>query len=297
MSGPPARPDGPRWGRWGVEDERGALNLVTPAVVRAAAELVRRGQVYPLAQLIGRDTPAPPERPGPQHFMNRDQGDYAVGGKQPGGFQYAEDTVVFSTHVATHIDALAHAWYDDTLYNGFPAAVVRSTTGAGRCGVDKLGPIVTRGILLDLTDGGAALSQGHAVTGADLAACAERQGVAVQPGDAVLVRTGWASTWATARESFYRGEPGLDLGAARWLADHDVAVVGADNYAIEAIPFPPGSVFPVHLFLLRDCGVPLIENADLDRLAGDRCYEFLFVAAPLPIQGGTGSPLLPIAVA
>ena len=138
------------WRRWGEHDERGALNHIAAAQVRDAAALVRSGEVLSLAQPLSPRTPVPQHRAGVQHFMGRDGGDYAAGARRPGGFQFAEDTVVLPLHIGTHIDALCHAWYDDALYNGFPGSGTRSTSGATRCGIDKMGPIVGRGVLLDI---------------------------------------------------------------------------------------------------------------------------------------------------
>ena len=123
------------WHRWGDEDERGALNHIDPVQVRNAAALVRSGQVLGLAQPLSPRTPVPQHRAGVQHFMGRDGGDYAAGARRPGGFQFAEDTVVLPLHIGTHIDALCHAWYDDALYNGFPGVGTRGTRVARRVAV------------------------------------------------------------------------------------------------------------------------------------------------------------------
>jgi kynurenine formamidase len=280
------------WGRWGTGDERGALNFIGPEQVQRAAALVRTGQVISLAQPLSPRTPVPKHRSGMQHFMGRDGGDYAAGARRPGGFQFAEDTVVLPLHIGTHIDALCHAWCDDCLYNGFPGQGTRSTTGALRCGIDKMGPIVTRGVLLDLVRlRGAPLSPRASIGRTDLEAAAS---VAIEPGDAVLIRTGWLES-QTANVSFDE-EPGIDGEAALWLAERGVAMVGADNFAIEAIPFPAGTVFPVHQRLIRDYGIPLLEGMELKPLSIHGRDQFLFVAAPLPVVGGTGSPLAPVAV-
>lgn len=284
------------WGRWGNEDERGALNLAGREEAKRAAGLVRTGQVISLAQPLSPKTPVPGHRAPMQHFMGRDGGDYAAGAKRPSGFQFAEDTLVLPLHFGTHIDALCHAWHDDQLYNGFPSDGIRSTTGAARCAIDKLGPIVARGVLLDVCAlVGAPLPLGKAVTREMLEAAQDRAQVLVQAGDVVLLRTGWLESML-ASPNYYDGEPGLDIGAALWLAERGVAVVGADNFAIEAIPFPIGQVFPVHQCLLREYGIPLIEGLALAPLADTGVSEFLFVAAPLPITGGTASPLAPVAI-
>lgn len=290
-------PTGSNWGRWGADDEAGALNLVgTPEVIRAAG-LVRTGRVISLGQQLGPGTVVPSHRQRVERYMTRDGGDYAAGARRPGGFQFAEDVYSFATHSGTHVDALAHAWYDDELYNGFSANSIRSTTGAQRCGADKLRPIVTRGLLLDVAANRATPTEaGTAVTAEDLARAAEVAGVELEPGDAVLLHTGWLARAGEDAASYYAGEPGLDASAARWLADADVAVVGADNYAVEVLPSPPGTLFPVHQILVRDHGVPLVENVVLDELAKAGATSFLFVAAPLPLVGGTAGPVCPVAV-
>ncbi len=282
------------WGRWGAEDERGALNLIGPGQVQRAAGLVRTGQVVSLAQPLSPRTPVPKHRAGIQHFMGRDGGDYAAGARRPGGFQFAEDTVILPLHIGTHIDALCHAWCDDCLYNGFPGQGTRSTTGALRCGVDKMPPIVTRGVLLDVVRlRGAPLGS---IGRDDLAQAAESASITLQPGDAVLIRTGWQEAHDGVTDISFDAEPGIDVEAALWLADAGVAMVGADNFAIEAMPFPARTVFPVHQRLIRDYGIPLVEGLVLQPLAQHGRAEFLFIATPLPVVGGTGSPIVPVAV-
>lgn len=284
------------WHRWGKDDERGALNFVTAGAVRAATALVRTGRVIGLSQPLSDRTPVPLSRGRVMRLMNRDGGDYAAGARRPDGFQFAEDTLVLASHTGTHIDALCHVWYDDALYNGFPSSSIRSTTGAAHCGVDKLGGIVTTGVLVDLMAlRGRPLDAGEAVSAADLEGWLDPQTRARLRGAAVLVRTGWFET--RGRDAcYFEGEPGIDVSAGIWLAEAGVAVIGADNYAIEPIPFPPGQIFPLHKRLLRDYGVPLLEGLRLDELAASGATSFLFVAVPLPIAGGTASPIAPVAV-
>lgn len=285
------------WHRWGDDDERGALNHIGAAQVRAAAALVRSGQVLTLAQPLSPRTPVPQHRAGVQHFMGRDGGDYAAGARRPGGFQFAEDTVVLPLHIGTHIDALCHAWYDDALYNGFPGSCTRSTSGATRCGIDKMGPIVGRGVLLDVAGlHGAPLRDGVAIGAGDLERAARRADVTVGSGDVVLIRTGWAESQGRAASVSFDSEPGLDNTAALWLAEREIAVLGADNFAVEVIPFAQGTVFPVHQRLIRDFGIPLLEGLLLGELATTGRCEFMFAASPLPVIGGTGSPISPVAI-
>src|SRR3984957_17215541 len=283
------------WNRWGAEDERGALNHIDAAAVKRAAALVLTGQVISLAQPLSARTPFPPHRAGMQHFMGRSGGDYAAGARRPGGFQFAEDTLLMPAHIGTHIDALCHAWYDAQLYNGFPGAGTRGTTGASRCGIDKMGPIVARGLLLDVAAlHGQPLPDGTAIGVADLEQAPRAAGGEPAKGDIVLIRTGWQERQT--ETVGFDSEPGIDLAAALWLAEREVAVVGADNFAIEALPFATGTVFPVHQRLIRDFGIPLLEGLVLQPLAATGRHNFLFAASPLPVVGGTGSPISPIAI-
>lgn len=287
------------WGRWGNDDEIGALNLVTRNQVLLAASLVRQGKVLSLAQPLSKKTAVPSLRAGFQHFMTRDGGDYAGGVPARGGFQFADDAVVMPLHIGTHLDALCHVWCDDQLYNGHPGNGTTSTVGAKRCGIDKMQPIVTRGLLLDvLALHGGPLAPGQSIGRAELVKSAERAGLTLRPGDAVLIRTGWqeAQEQLSPGAVDFEAEPGIDVDAALWLAEAGAVMVGADNYAIEAMPFPTGTVFPVHQRLIRDFGITLLEGLVLAALAQTGVAEFLFVAAAMPIVGGTGSPVTPLAI-
>jgi kynurenine formamidase len=299
------------WGRWGAADERGAANLVTPEVVLAAAAAVRTGRVVGLAQPIRGSTSGPGAqrvphlagRPLPQHFMSVDGGDYAAGARRiKGEMGVADDALIVSPHgTTTHIDALAHMWRGETLYNGHAADRVRSY-GATRCGIDKLGPLVTRGVLLDVAGhrGVPYLTPDTHVDAALLAEVEGAAGVSIRAGDVVLVRTGWPAVFGESPVRYQDAQPGLSPDGARFLLARDVVAIGADNVAVGALG--PGGVFPdsvdddVHLLTLWAHGVHLIEMLALDELAAAGQAEFLFVAAPLPIEGGTASPLTPVAV-
>lgn len=287
------------WGRWGPEDERGAANLMTPAQVTAAAGLVHTGRVFSLSLPINsRDVPVLPGRASPQHFMRRDGGDYAAGLTRKGGFETTDDVVLLPTHAGTHIDALAHVADEGQLYNGYPLSGVRSN-GAARCGIDKLPALVGRGVLLDICalKGVDRLEPGYVISPEDLQAWEERRSISVGEGTVVLIRTGWLSVFRDeGPQAFFEAEPGIGMAAAQWLAERDVVAVGADNGAVEVVPTEDGRPGPVHRVLVRDCGIYLMEMLELDELAAAGVDEFLFVAAPLAIAGGAGSPINPIAI-
>jgi kynurenine formamidase len=293
------------WGRWGADDERGTLNFITPEVVKRAAGLVRRGQVFSLGLSFGADGPQIGQggRVNPLHLMTAV--DQRLPAEYPEAFRYADDVMVFPLQCATQWDSLAHVHYDGQLYNGFPAATTTSA-GAARNGIDKVGPgIVSRGVLLDLARlaGVARLAPGQAIQPDDLEAAERAQGVRVESGDVLLVRTGHLGVFKTDgdRVGYMRMMPGLGIACAAWLHARQVAAVAADTNSVEVIPFEdPALPLPLHLLCLRDMGLTLGEMFDLDALAedcaADGVWELLFTAPPLRIAGGVGSPLNPLAI-
>lgn len=294
---PPPRPDFSNWGRWGAADEAGAANQITPERLLAALAMPTEGRVVPLGQVIG-DRKAPRTGGVAQHFMQNDAGDYLAGATAPQGFKAAADHIGMNVHGAsTHLDALGHVWYDDSLFNGFPQETVRSS-GLKRLGIDKAPPFLTRGVLVDLPrhQGVEHLAPGHEITAAEIEDCCAAEGLEIRAGDAVLVRTGWINTWDSTEVAYGGDRPGIGLDASVFLAERDIALVGADNSGVEVIPWAPGTCCPVHQFLIRDCGIYLLEFLDLEELSAQGRGEFLFVAVPLRIRGGTGSPISPVAV-
>lgn len=292
MSGMPH----PRVGQWGPLDECGARNLVDAAATLRGIAAVRSGRVVGLGVEIqgGTRGPAAPNRAPVQHFMMRDGGDYAAGVEERHGFGFCDDVIQLPTHGTTHIDALCHVWLQGRMYNNFPATEVTSR-GANRCGIDKLQPIVTRAILLDMA-ASAQTEPGYAIRCGELVAAMQRTGVAPLPGDALLVRTGWLRRWREGQAQPLLS-PGLHHDCADWIVEQGFAVVAADNPAVEALPSrDPDSAVPLHLRLLRDNGIYLAELLDLDELSSMGQASFMLTIAPLRIKGGVGSPITPVAV-
>ncbi len=294
------------WGRFGPDDQRGTLNLLTPAVVLDALRSATTGEVLSLAMPIrgATSSPAPqsvphlPGRPLPQHFMSVDGGDYAAGARPIGaGLRVADDALVVTGHgTTTHMDALCHMWSGDELYNGHPAARVRSY-GATRCGIEHVGGVVARGVLYDLPG---RLGLDHLPVGYRVEPDLLAEIATPAPGDVAVVRTGWPVVWQRSREEYWSGQPGLSADAGRWLAAHDVAAVASDNAAIGGLNARGLADEPIeddlHLILLHRHGIHLIEMLWLEELAAAGRTTFVFVAAPLRIEGGTGSPLTPLAI-
>ena len=278
-------------GRWGEDDERGALNLQTPETVLAGLTAARAGRVYSLGLPLQRSgMPHVAHRPTPQRLTltsHTDDAMYAAFGAAPGTGSH-EDVVVLPTHEATHMDALGHVFDGDTLYNGFPADSMSTYGGLAHCGIEKAGPIVARGVLFDMGP----LAPGHVITVAEL----EARGVSLTPGSVALVRTGWLEAFDPHAGLTYE-QPGLGVDAAAWLGEQGVIAVGADNTAVEAMPFDGGGFMPVHVELLVRRGVYLLEHLVLEHLARDGVDEFLLVCSPLSITGASGSPVNPVAIA
>ena len=293
------------WGRWGEDDERGALNLITPEVVLAGAGAVRRGKVYPLGlQIDATHAPIIDGRGEPRRLTLTSDSDnerYAEFGAAE-GVGANQDVLILASHHGTHMDALSHVFAGSEMYNGFRSSTFKSFSGAGKLGIEKVGVVAGRGILLDVARhvGVDVLPDGYCITGDELQACAAEEGVDVRSGDIMLVRTGWLESWqrlsATGGEAGF-GQPGLGLSAAEFVRDHEIAAVGADNGAVEVIPFDGDEFLSVHIQLLVKLGVHLFEHLSLGELGSDGVHEFLFAACPLPMIGAAGSPINPVAIA
>lgn len=292
------------WGRWGPEDERGALNLLTPQVVLGALQIPKKGKVYSLSLPIqSSGVPAPPVslRPPPIHLMAVDGGDWAAGARgRMGDVRVSDDFLMLNLQGGTSIDGLAHVWLGAEMYNGFPGNLVRSS-GAHRLGIENAEWIIARGVLVDIPayKGVPYFKEQYLITRADVEGCARAQGVELRAGDALLVRTGYMALWDG--KSDHPGGPvsGIGIEVARFVAEKDIAVVGADQVSVEtnlASDRARGVHIPVHVELIRNHGVHLLEMLYLEELARDRVYEFLFVVAPLKIRGASGSPINPVAV-
>ena len=298
------------WGRWGADDERGALNFITRERVLAACQLPRRGLVISCALPFDQHGPQSgfAGRHNPIHTMLATGADALAGAQDflAGGFRYADDAVTMPLQCGTQWDALAHVFYDGKMYNDRDISLITSS-GARANSIDRMKhDVVGRGVLLDLPRMKRVpwLEDGTAITPDALDACAEAMGVAIESGDVVLVRTGMM-TRCLEQKSWkgYCGgpAPGLSIHCARWLYEREVAAVATDTWGLEVIPNETPDCFqPLHMISLRNTGVLFGEIFYLDDLA-DACAEdgncaFLFTAPPLPITGAVGSPINPLAI-
>ena len=256
-------------------------------------QLTAGARIVDLSQPWFVGMPHHPAHPPFLFSLNKKHGDY-VG---PGGVSSASESLAMGGHVGTHMDALCHFSCGGNLHNGQVAAEVQSYGGGlGALTIDTVQPMLRRGVLLDIAGlyGASPLPADFEITPALLARAQSEQDVRIEPGDIVLLRTGWAQFWEDAPRfiSEVRG-PGPSLAGARWLSAKGVFAAGSDTVAFEKVPDP---AMPVHVHLLVESGIHIIECLNLETLSAEKIYQFLFVASPLKIRGGTGSPMRPFAV-
>jgi len=205
-----------------------------------------------------------------------------------------------TTHVGTHIDALGHFTIGDYMYGHQSAEEVVGDRGLESLGVEQIPSIVTRGLCIDVSglDGADHLASGRTVSADDLKRWCDGAGLQPAPGDAVFINTGWGRFFVTDSDKYVSGEPGLDVGAARWLTEQGTVAIGADNMAVEVLPGTdhPISIMPVHQHCLVEAGVYLIENMVLDALVANGIREFCFIVLPVKFKGATGCPVRPVAM-
>jgi kynurenine formamidase len=310
------------WGRWGDADELGTVNLITDERRRDAAQLVRTGRLFSLGatfDLNGPQGEIAPNRWNPMHFVTV-AGDYSQSGAlrhwpdpvaamvdgmyEQSIMRFNDDVVIMPLQAATQWDALSHVYYEERLYNGYPAESV-TTYGATRLGIEKIGArgVSARGVLLDV-------ARHRGVEWIDAAAppvepdelddVIRSHGIEIRPGDVLVVRTGWLEQFERTRNRSLPSN-GLSWRCAGWFHDHDIAAVAADNVTVEALDLQVEGVYlAMHCLCLRDMGMmfgELWSVADLAAdCAADGVCEFLLTAPPIRVTGGIGSPLNPIAL-
>lgn len=265
--------------------------------VRAVFEAsVRTGEIVDLSHALDAGMPVYPVHTPYTLSLHRRHGDPHTRPRIAES-SFANEIVVMSSHTSTHIDALGHFSRCGHVHGGAPAQSIETAQGLSRLDVTDIGPIWRSAVLFDIARyrGVESLLPAEEVTPADFEGCAQRQGLQLQSGDLVLVRTGWARHWRDS--SLFNGSqgglPGPGRDGTQWLIDQGAAMVGSDTPAFEVIPSVGDSV---HAMLLVDRGIHIIENLNLESLAEKLPTRFLFVALPLRMVGATGSPLRPIAV-
>jgi kynurenine formamidase len=280
--------------KWGAADERGAANRVTPNSVAQAAKLIRTGEIIELGRVLSADMPL---------LTGRSFNLYTKRTNGPLGTnkRYSNEEIVTAEigQVGTQLDMFSHQGIDGLFYNCVKIDEVATRTGFSKLGVDKIGALFARGVLIDVAalKGVEMLPADYEIRVADIEAALAREHATLNAGDTVLIHTGWGRLWGVDNAKYATSSPGIGVAAAEWLAKQDVLLIGADTGPVEILPNPDKQLdLPVHQIALVVNGIFLLENLRLDELAGKQVYEFALLVEPLKIKGGTGSTVAPVAI-
>ena len=278
---------------WGKADQRGAANRLTPQKVLEAGQLIRTGQVYQLGRLYEAGMPVY----GTRHFSLRIPRTSGPLGENQ--LTWHEEIVSGELgQVGTQFDALSHISIGNLCYNGLKQDDIITPEGFTKLGVEQVGPIVTRGVLIDVVAYKQVeqLPDRYEITADDLKGALGQQKTEIRPGDVVVIHTGWGKHWMVDNDRYTETEPGIGLSAGQYLVEKEIVMVAADNWGIEVVPNPDESLaFPVHQLFLAKHGIYNLENIITAELAKDKVYQFCFNFTPLRLKGATGSPGNPIA--
>ncbi|MEO1291385.1 MAG: cyclase family protein [Pseudomonadota bacterium] len=286
--------------KWGKGDEIGSANLVTPESVMAATKLVKTGKTYSLGIVVDSSTPAFAPRSLSVTVLQPNQ--IATSGLGPTKTTYNDDIFMGWLGIGSQIDGLGHIGVDNLYYNGNKASDFAKADGLTKLGLEKVPPLVARGVLLDMAAyfGKDLLPEGTAYTREDIIGAAEKQGVEIREGDVVLFHSGWLNLLDGENpdpKRYVSVEPGLGKTGAEYLVEKNVLAVGADTWGLEVVPFEEGvGVFEVHQILLTKAGVYILENMDTRALAADQGYEFMFTLGFGRLRGAVQQIINPIAI-
>jgi kynurenine formamidase len=279
--------------RWGADDERGAGNHMGPASVLRATELIRLGETVELGHVLRGSIPL-----GNRHFdlYPKPTANNPLSNRRGSN----EELVVTELgQVGTQIDGFAHQSIGDTLYNCVSVEETQTRAGFTRLGIENVGTLMTRGVLLDIAKlkGVDMLAEDYEITTEDLQQALANENLTLEPGDAVIINTGWGQLWERDVPRFLGNAPGIGVAAAEWLVIQDPMLVGADNQPVEIQPNPdPMISLPIHQIMLAVNGIHLLERMKLDELVAREVYEFALVIQPLKIEGATGATVAPTAI-
>jgi kynurenine formamidase len=282
--------------KWGPNDEIGAANYMTPELVVKAASLVKTGKTYALGIPVDTKTPAYPPRTFKLTIVQ--PGQAGSPGLGPNKATYNDDIIDTWVGIGSQIDGLGHLGIEHVYYNGNKLADFADPNGLKKLGIEKIPPMVTRGVLLDMaayynTD---VVKEGTAFNVKEIEEAAKKQNVEIRQGDVVIFHTGWLSLIGKDDKRYSAGEPGLGVEGAKYLTGKGVVAIGADTWGLEVLPFESTTVFEVHQILLAMNGTYILENMDTAELAKDKGYEFLFVLGQPRWRGGVQSMINPIAI-
>jgi len=295
FAGPAAAQDWTK-SKWGPNDEIGSGNYITPDLIVKAAQLVKVGKAYNLGIETNAKTPAFPPRSFKLTIVQ--PGQAGSPGLGPNKTTYNDDIIDGWVGVGSQIDGLGHIGVEHVYYNGTKLADFADASGLKKFGVEKIPPLVARGVLLDMAAhyGTDVVKEGTAFNTKEIEAVAKKQGVEIRQGDVVLFHTGWTSLIGKDDKRYNSGEPGLGVDGAKYLVGMGVLAVGADSWGLEVVPFEGKTVFEVHQILIPMSGTYILENMNTGPLAADKAYEFLFVLGVPRITGAVQGIINPIAI-
>lgn len=282
--------------KWGPADEIGAANYMTPELTLKAAQLVKTGKTYALGIPVDSKTPAYPPRGFKVTVVQ--PGQAGIPGLGPSKTTYNDDILEGWVGVGSQIDGLGHIGVEHVYYNGNKLADFADPTGLKKLGIEKVPPIVARGVLLDMAAhyGVDVVKEGTAFNVKEIEEVAKKHGVEIRQGDVVLFHTGWISLIGKDDKRYNSGEPGLGVEGAKYLTGKGVVAVGADTWGVEVLPFESKNIFEVHQILLAMNGTYILENMNTAELAKDKAYEFMFVLGQPRFKGAVQSMINPVAI-
>ncbi len=281
--------------KWGAGDQRGSGNLMNPETVLRAARLIKTGEVIELGQVL--DPAVMPFFGGRQLTIMTKRTNVLPQSNR----RISNEEMVIGEigQIGTQFDGFSHQGIDDGFYNCFTQSQMASRNGYTKLGVENVGALMTRGVLIDVAalKGVDILPDAYEITAQDLRDALKKQGMTLQTGDAVIINTGWGRLWGKENARYLKTDPGIGVGAAEWLALQNPMLVGSDNWSVEVNPNPdPMISSPVHQIMLAVNGIHILESLKLDELTAKRVNEFAFIIEPLKLKGATGSTVAPIAI-
>jgi kynurenine formamidase len=280
--------------KWGAGDQRGSANLMKPQNVLRASRLIRTGEVIELGHVLNGSMPLSAGR---RFEVTTKRTNMTPESNHRGSNE--ELVIAEIGQVGTQFDGFSHQTIGASMYNCFKLDEISTRTGFTKLGIENVGFLMTRGVLINIAalKGVDTLPDAYEITVADLQAALKRQNMTLEPGDAVIIHTGWGRLWDQDVARYGKGNPGIGVAAAEWLARTNPMLVGADTAPVEVSPNPDKRLnLPIHQIMLVVNGIHLLENLKLDELAAKRVYEFAFMLQPLKLQGATGSTVAPVAV-
>jgi len=280
--------------KWGAGDQRGSANLMKPQTVLNAVKLIKTGEVIELSHPLNA---AMPLAPGRVYDMQVKRTAVSTLSNKRNGNE--ELITAEMGQVGTQFDGFAHQTHDNVHYNCFKTEDIVTRTGFTKLGIENVGMLMTRGVLIDVAGfkGVDMLGDTYEITVADLEGAIKRQNLTFQPGDAIIIHTGWGKLWDKDSVRYGKSNPGIGVKAAEFLIAKDPLLLGADTAPVEVAPNPdPLISLPIHQIALVIYGVHLLENLKLDELVSKNVSEFAFVMQPLKLQGATGSTVAPAAL-